>query len=41
MYDYLSSKAPATVDAAIPMIVKGVAAVAAVIAVIVCLIKFL
>ena len=41
IYNYLSSKAPATVDAAIPMIVKGVAAVAAVIAVIVCLIKFL
>lgn len=41
VFDYLTSKAPATVDAAIPMIVKGVALLAAVIAVIICLIRFL
>lgn len=41
VFDYLTSKAPATVDAAIPMIIKGVAAVAAVVAAVVCLIKFL
>lgn len=37
VFDYLTSKAPATMDAAIPMIVKGVCALVAVIAVIVLL----
>ncbi len=41
VYDYLSSKAPETVDAAIPMIEKALAIVAAVVAVIVLLVKFL
>lgn len=41
VYDYLSSKAPETVDAAIPMIEKALAIVAAVVAVIVLLAKFL
>lgn len=41
VYDYLSSKAPETVDAAIPMIEKALAIVVAVVAVIVLLAKFL
>ena len=41
VYDYLSSKAPETVDAAIPMIGKAVGILAAVIIVIVLLIRFL
>lgn len=41
VFDYFTSKAPATVDAAIPMIIKGVVGLAAVIAVIVLLIKLL
>lgn len=41
VFDYLTSIAPATVDAAIPMIAKAVAAVAAVVAVVICIIKFL
>ncbi len=41
VFDYLTSKAPATVDAAIPMIIKGVVGVAAIVAAIVLLIKLL
>lgn len=41
VYDYLSSKAPETVDAAIPMIEKALAIIAAIVAVIILLAKFL
>lgn len=41
VYDYLSSKAPETMDAAIPMIEKAVGIVAAIIIIIILLIKFL
>ncbi|UKI22489.1 MAG: hypothetical protein L6V88_09185 [Anaerotruncus sp.] len=41
VYDYLSSKAPETVDAAIPMIEKALAIIAAIVAVIILLVKFL
>lgn len=41
VFDYLSAKAPATVDAAIPMILKAVAALAAVVVGIVLLIQLL
>lgn len=41
VFDYLTSKAPATVDAAIPMILKGLGAVAAVVILILLLIHFL
>lgn len=41
VYDYLSSKAPETVDAAIPMITKALAVLAAAIAAVVLLVKFL
>ena len=41
LYDYFSSKAPETVDAAIPMIEKALAIIAAIVAVIILLAKFL
>ena len=41
VFDYLTAKAPATVDAAIPMILKAVGAVAAVVLLAVLLAKFL
>ncbi len=41
LYDYFSSKAPETVDAAIPMIEKAVAIIAAIVAVVILLAKFL
>ena len=41
VFDYLSSKAPTTVDAAIPMIVKTIGIIAAIIILIILLAKFL
>ena len=41
LYDFFSSKAPETVDAAIPMITKTVGVLAVIVAIIVLLIKFL
>lgn len=41
IFDYLSSKAPTTVDAAIPMIVKTIGIIAAIIILIILLAKFL
>ena len=41
VFDYLTSKAPATVDAAIPMILKGLGAVAAIVILILLLVHFL
>ena len=41
VFDYLSSKAPTTVDAAIPMIVKTISIIAAIIILIILLAKFL
>lgn len=41
VFDYLSSKAPATVDAAIPMIIKAVGVIAAIVIIIVLLTKLL